>query len=116
MISATIDVLADTPIIQCTNSSFQYCSDTSRSTGGFLTLLQGAVVDASSAMPAIANNGLSRIMVLPSDPTSLFAILFFSQNHDSKKNWLKCMIQHLAAFMTGYLQLVEYSLDEPFGF
>jgi hypothetical protein len=41
------------PIIQFTDYSFQYCPDTSRATGGYLTFMQGAVVDAVSTMPTI---------------------------------------------------------------
>jgi hypothetical protein len=47
--------IADVPIIQFTDSSFQDCPDTSRSTGGYLTFMQGAVVDAVSTMPAIVS-------------------------------------------------------------
>jgi hypothetical protein len=44
---------AEAPIMQFTDSSFQDCPDTSRSTGGYLILMQGAVVDAVSTMPTI---------------------------------------------------------------
>jgi hypothetical protein len=44
------------PIIQFTDSSFQDYPDTSRSTGGYLTLfIQGAVVEAVSTMPTIVS-------------------------------------------------------------
>jgi hypothetical protein len=46
---------AEAPIIQFTDSSFQDCPDTSRSTGGYLTFMQGAVVDAVSTMPTIVS-------------------------------------------------------------
>jgi hypothetical protein len=39
-----------------TDSSFQDCPDTLRSTGGHLIFLQGAVIDAASAMPALVSN------------------------------------------------------------
>jgi hypothetical protein len=47
--------IADVPIIQFTDSSFQDCRDTSRSTGGYLTFMQGAVVNAVSTMHAIVS-------------------------------------------------------------
>jgi hypothetical protein len=43
------------PIIQFIDSSFQDCPDTSRSTGGYLTFMQGAVVEAVSTMPTIVS-------------------------------------------------------------
>jgi hypothetical protein len=43
------------PIIQFTDSSFQDCPDTSRSTGGYLTFMQGAVVEAVSTMLTIVS-------------------------------------------------------------
>jgi hypothetical protein len=43
------------PIIQFIDSSFQDCPDTSRSTGGYLTFMQGAVVEAVSTMPTIGS-------------------------------------------------------------
>jgi hypothetical protein len=46
---------ADAPIIQFTDSSFQDCPDSSRSTGGYLTFMQGAVVDAVSTMPRVVS-------------------------------------------------------------
>ena len=46
-----VRLYAEAPIIQFTDSSFQDCPDTSRSTGGHLTFMQGAVVDAVSTMP-----------------------------------------------------------------
>jgi hypothetical protein len=47
---------SEAPIIQFTDSSFQDCPDTSRSTGGFLTFMQGAVVEAVSTMPIPVSN------------------------------------------------------------
>jgi hypothetical protein len=44
---------AEATIIQFTDSSFQDCPDTSRSTGGYLTFMQGAVIEAVSTMPNI---------------------------------------------------------------
>jgi hypothetical protein len=41
----------NSPIICFTDSSFQNCSDTSRSTGGNLIFVQGGVIDACSTMP-----------------------------------------------------------------
>jgi hypothetical protein len=43
------------PIIQFVDSSFQDCPDTSRSTEGYLTFMQGAVVEAVSTMPTIVS-------------------------------------------------------------
>jgi hypothetical protein len=42
---------AEAPINQFTDSSFQDCPDTSRSTGGYLAFMQGAVVDAVRTLP-----------------------------------------------------------------
>jgi hypothetical protein len=46
---------ADATIIQFTDSSFQDCPDTSRSTGGYLTFMQGAVIESVSTMPSIVS-------------------------------------------------------------
>jgi hypothetical protein len=46
---------AEAPILQFTDSSFQDCPDTSRSTGGYLTFMQGAVIEAVSTMPQIVS-------------------------------------------------------------
>jgi hypothetical protein len=46
---------ADAPIIQFTDLSFQDCPDTNRSTGGNLTFIQGAVVEAVSTMPILVS-------------------------------------------------------------
>jgi hypothetical protein len=42
-------------IIRFTDSSFQDCPDTSVPTGGYLTFMQGAVVEAVSTMPTIVS-------------------------------------------------------------
>jgi hypothetical protein len=44
---------AASPIIQFSDSSFQDCPDTARSTGGYLTFMQGGVIEAVSTMPNI---------------------------------------------------------------
>jgi hypothetical protein len=40
----------NSPIICFTDSSFQDCPDTARSTGGFLIFMQGVVIDVTSTM------------------------------------------------------------------
>jgi hypothetical protein len=45
--------LAESPIIAFTDSSFQDCPDSSRSTGGYLIYIRGAVIDVTSTMPSI---------------------------------------------------------------
>jgi hypothetical protein len=45
--------IAHFPIIVFSDSSFQDCPDTARSTGGYLIFMQGAVVDLASFMPQI---------------------------------------------------------------
>ena len=47
------DKFAEFPIVVFSDSSFQDCPDTSRSTGGYLIFMQGAVVDAWSSMPQL---------------------------------------------------------------
>jgi hypothetical protein len=45
--------LAESPIIAFTDSSFQDCPDSCRSTGGYLIYIRGAVIDVTSTMPSI---------------------------------------------------------------
>jgi hypothetical protein len=47
--------LADFPIIVFSDSSFQDCPDSARSTGGFLIFIQGAVIDVTSTMPNLVS-------------------------------------------------------------
>ncbi|KAG7366303.1 hypothetical protein IV203_028973 [Nitzschia inconspicua] len=44
---------ADAPIILFTDSSFQDCPDTAKSTGGYLTFMKGGVVDNSSHLTGL---------------------------------------------------------------
>ena len=44
------------PIIAASDSSFQDCPDTSRSTGRFVIMIQGGVVDAASIVPTLVSN------------------------------------------------------------
>jgi hypothetical protein len=44
---------ADYPIVCFSDSSFQDCPDSGRSTGGYLVFVQGAVVDVTSTMPQL---------------------------------------------------------------
>jgi hypothetical protein len=45
--------LAESPIIAFTDSSFQDCQDSCRSTGGYLIYIRGAVIDVTSTMLSI---------------------------------------------------------------
>ena len=47
------EIHANSPIICFTDSSFQDCPDTARSTGGYLIFMQGAAIDAKSTMPTL---------------------------------------------------------------
>jgi hypothetical protein len=47
------EIHANSPIICFTDSSFQDCPDTARSTGGYWIFMQGGVIDVASTMPAI---------------------------------------------------------------
>jgi hypothetical protein len=47
--------LTEFPIIVFTDSSFQDCPDSARSTGGFLIFMQGAVIDVTSTMPQLVS-------------------------------------------------------------
>jgi hypothetical protein len=49
------EVHANSPIICFTDSSFQDCPDTARSTGGYLIFMQGTAIDAKSTMPTLAS-------------------------------------------------------------
>jgi hypothetical protein len=53
LISSENPMQANAPIICFTDSSFQDCPDTSRSTGGYLIFVQGGVIDACSTMPSL---------------------------------------------------------------
>ena len=55
MTTAGNEIHASSPILCFTDSSFQDCPDTSRSTGGYLIFMQGAAIDAKSTMPAIGS-------------------------------------------------------------
>ena len=45
--------VAEHPIVVVSDSSFQDCPDTSRSTGGYMIMVQGGVVGAASFMPSL---------------------------------------------------------------
>jgi hypothetical protein len=47
---------AEAPFIQFSNSSFQDCPDTARSPGGYLTIMQGGVIEAVSTMSNIVSH------------------------------------------------------------
>jgi hypothetical protein len=54
---------AEAPIIQFTDSSFQDCPDTSRSTGGHLSFVQGAVTLLAQCLQSSANLNAKRSTV-----------------------------------------------------
>jgi hypothetical protein len=49
------EIHANAPIICFTDSSFQDCPDTARSTGGYLIFMQGATIDVKSTMPTLVS-------------------------------------------------------------
>jgi hypothetical protein len=58
--SGNVDI-ANAPIIQFTDSSFQDCPDTSRSTGGYLTFMQGGVIEAVSTMSELVSQSTCEV-------------------------------------------------------
>jgi hypothetical protein len=48
-----LDWVTEYPIINASDSSFQDCPDTSKSTGGYIIMMRGGVVDAASQMPSL---------------------------------------------------------------
>ena len=48
-----LDWVTEYPIINVSDSSFQDCPDSSKSTGGYIIMMRGGVVDAASQMPSI---------------------------------------------------------------
>jgi hypothetical protein len=55
MIDSGNEEHAEAPTNQFTDSSFQDCPDTSRSTGGYITFMQGAAVQAVRTTPTIVS-------------------------------------------------------------
>jgi hypothetical protein len=51
-----LDGVTEYPIITVSDLSFQDCLDTSRSTGGYMLMMRGGVVDAASQMPSLVTH------------------------------------------------------------
>ena len=56
MVDSDAKNMMDFPIIALSDSSFQDCEDTGRSTGGYLIFYMGAVIDAAAVVPPIVTN------------------------------------------------------------
>ena len=48
--------ICEYPIIAASDSSFQDCPNTSRSTGGYIVMIQGGIVDVASIVPNVVSN------------------------------------------------------------